>query len=209
MREQPLRTCRECVAPRPTAWRGRVLKSSGASSGPSSRPPCGRRCRLACRHSPPPCEAASSGLGRPLLSRGAATPAWRGPLIGRTIGLTERRRSRTDRAWGYHTAQVLKSWRGRCRMPHERWPWGWAMVTRHSVRHSQSDDSLAQAAGDSKQVAAPLPARTKIGRASTPSSDDLASPLMPICASCGRDSEGDFRFCPYCAAPLRVGGAGT
>ncbi len=24
-------------------------------------------------------------------------------------GLTERRRSRTDRAWGYHTAQVLKT----------------------------------------------------------------------------------------------------
>lgn len=25
---------------------------------------------------------------------------------------------------------------------------------------------------------------------------------MPVCASCGRASEGDFRFCPYCAAPL-------
>ena len=23
---------------------------------------------------------------------------------------------------------------------------------------------------------------------------------MPICASCGRESQGDFRFCPYCAA---------
>jgi class 3 adenylate cyclase len=25
---------------------------------------------------------------------------------------------------------------------------------------------------------------------------------VPICASCGRASEGEFRFCPYCAAPL-------
>jgi class 3 adenylate cyclase/tetratricopeptide (TPR) repeat protein len=25
---------------------------------------------------------------------------------------------------------------------------------------------------------------------------------MPICDSCGRESEGDFRFCPYCAAPF-------
>ncbi len=25
---------------------------------------------------------------------------------------------------------------------------------------------------------------------------------MPVCASCGRESEGDFAFCPYCAAPL-------
>ncbi len=30
------------------------------------------------------------------------------------------------------------------------------------------------------------------------------SSLAPvqICATCGRESEGDFRFCPYCAAPL-------
>ena len=34
--------------------------------------------------------------------------------------------------------------------------------------------------------------------------DDLASPLMPTCPSCGRLSEGDFRFCPYCAAPLQT-----
>jgi adenylate/guanylate cyclase family protein len=27
---------------------------------------------------------------------------------------------------------------------------------------------------------------------------------VPICASCGRESEGDFRFCPYCAAPLET-----
>ena len=26
--------------------------------------------------------------------------------------------------------------------------------------------------------------------------------FVAICASCGRASEGDFRFCPYCAAPL-------
>jgi class 3 adenylate cyclase/tetratricopeptide (TPR) repeat protein len=25
---------------------------------------------------------------------------------------------------------------------------------------------------------------------------------VQICASCGRESEGDFRFCPYCAAPF-------
>ena len=25
---------------------------------------------------------------------------------------------------------------------------------------------------------------------------------MQICVSCGRESEGEFRFCPYCAAPL-------
>jgi class 3 adenylate cyclase/tetratricopeptide (TPR) repeat protein len=27
---------------------------------------------------------------------------------------------------------------------------------------------------------------------------------VPVCASCGRASEGDFRFCPYCAAPLEA-----
>ena len=32
-------------------------------------------------------------------------------------GLTERRRSRTDRAWGCHTAQVLKSWLSRAAVP--------------------------------------------------------------------------------------------
>ena len=32
--------------------------------------------------------------------------------------------------------------------------------------------------------------------------NDLASNLVPLCASCGRESEGDFRFCPYCGAPL-------
>jgi class 3 adenylate cyclase/tetratricopeptide (TPR) repeat protein len=26
---------------------------------------------------------------------------------------------------------------------------------------------------------------------------------VPTCSSCGRESDGDFRFCPYCAAPLR------
>ena len=34
--------------------------------------------------------------------------------------------------------------------------------------------------------------------------DDLASPLMPTCSSCGRVSEGDFRFCPYCATPFEA-----
>jgi class 3 adenylate cyclase/tetratricopeptide (TPR) repeat protein len=27
---------------------------------------------------------------------------------------------------------------------------------------------------------------------------------VPVCASCGRASKGDFRFCPYCAAPLEA-----
>ena len=27
---------------------------------------------------------------------------------------------------------------------------------------------------------------------------------MPTCSSCGRVSEGDFRFCPHCAAPLQT-----
>jgi hypothetical protein len=31
------------------------------------------------------------------------------PVREATIDLTERRRSRTDRAWGCHTAQVLKT----------------------------------------------------------------------------------------------------
>ena len=36
----------------------------------------------------------------------------REPFAEAANGLTERRRSRTDRAWGCHTAQVLKPWRG-------------------------------------------------------------------------------------------------
>ena len=37
-------------------------------------------------------------------------PAERGaPGQSLAIPVTERRRSRTDRAWGYHTAQVLKT----------------------------------------------------------------------------------------------------
>ncbi len=30
----------------------------------------------------------------------------------------------------------------------------------------------------------------------------LASALVPICGSCGQETDSDFRFCPYCAAPL-------
>ena len=26
--------------------------------------------------------------------------------------------------------------------------------------------------------------------------------VVPVCASCGRESEGDFAFCPYCGAAL-------
>jgi class 3 adenylate cyclase len=29
---------------------------------------------------------------------------------------------------------------------------------------------------------------------------------VPTCASCGRESEGEFRFCPYCAAPFETAG---
>ena len=25
---------------------------------------------------------------------------------------------------------------------------------------------------------------------------------MPVCSSCGRESVGDFTFCPYCATPF-------
>jgi class 3 adenylate cyclase/tetratricopeptide (TPR) repeat protein len=28
---------------------------------------------------------------------------------------------------------------------------------------------------------------------------------VPLCAKCGRESSGDFRFCPYCAAPYDAG----
>jgi class 3 adenylate cyclase/tetratricopeptide (TPR) repeat protein len=30
----------------------------------------------------------------------------------------------------------------------------------------------------------------------------LYRPAVPICASCGQESDGDFRFCPHCGAPL-------
>jgi class 3 adenylate cyclase len=26
---------------------------------------------------------------------------------------------------------------------------------------------------------------------------------VPICSKCGRESDGDFAFCPHCAAPLK------
>src|SRR4051794_29773669 len=72
-------------------------------------------------------------------------------------GLTERRRSRTDRAWGYHTAQVLKTcWAtgpmplreagyrrdgcgeagapcGSGRVTRERWPQGWGSAERSPI----------------------------------------------------------------------------
>jgi class 3 adenylate cyclase len=35
----------------------------------------------------------------------------------------------------------------------------------------------------------------------------LASALVPICGSCGRETESEFRFCPYCAAPLPTAAA--
>src|SRR5687768_17430637 len=28
--------------------------------------------------------------------------------------------------------------------------------------------------------------------------------FVPVCASCGRESEREFRFCPYCAALLSI-----
>jgi len=60
------------------------------------------------RHSPPPCVAAPGGLDGPPLRPGMEPGAPRRRRIAE-LGLTERRRSRTDRAWGHHTAQVLKS----------------------------------------------------------------------------------------------------
>ncbi len=65
------------------------------------------------RHSQPPRKAAPSGLDRSFRSSRASVPAQFQPRRDAKIGFTERRRSRTDRAWGYHTAQVLKSWRHR------------------------------------------------------------------------------------------------
>ena len=32
--------------------------------------------------------------------------------------------------------------------------------------------------------------------------DGLASRSVQICANCNRESEGEFRFCPNCAAPF-------
>jgi hypothetical protein len=38
--------------------------------------------------------------------------------------------------------------------------------------------------------------------ASGSAANGLASAIEAICANCGRESKGEFRFCPYCAAPL-------
>ena len=64
-------------------------------------------------HSPPPCRAAPSGLGGHSLH--GAPSGYRAPQRppASRIRLDGEARSRTDRAWGYHTTQVLKSWRHR------------------------------------------------------------------------------------------------
>src|ERR671919_3044785 len=41
-----------------------------------------------------------------------------------------------------------------------------------------------------------------VGRACLRRRMVLASALVPICGSCGQETDSDFRFCPYCAAPL-------
>jgi hypothetical protein len=53
-----------------------------------------------------------NALLRPLDSSSSGPHACVAARSGMDAGnpLTERRRSRTDRAWGCHTAQVLKSW---------------------------------------------------------------------------------------------------
>ena len=38
--------------------------------------------------------------------------------------------------------------------------------------------------------------------ASGSAANGLASAIETICANCGSESKGEFRFCPYCAAPL-------
>ena len=38
--------------------------------------------------------------------------------------------------------------------------------------------------------------------ASGSAANGLASAIETICANCGRESKGEFRFCPYCAAPF-------
>ena len=53
--------------------------------------------------------AVLGGLERTIAPRRPTTQASRDPSEHVRNGLTERRRSRTDRAWGYHTAQVLKT----------------------------------------------------------------------------------------------------
>ena len=61
-------------------------------------------------------------------------------------GLTERRRSRTDRAWDYHTAQVLKTRCGCHGNGLNRSVPGCAQVMRDSVRDSFSSRILDSAA---------------------------------------------------------------
>ena len=89
------------------------------------------------RHSPPPSEAAPSGLRRQNASLRLSDRRAHEPFEEAANGLTERRRSRTDRAWGCHTAQVLKPWRvGRgsgCPKPFE----AFGSRSRHMERHSR------------------------------------------------------------------------
>jgi hypothetical protein len=58
-------------------------------------------------------------------------------------GFTERRRSRTDRAWGYHTAQVSSLGDAGRPMPDERWSCGVLRWPRHNVCHSPRSTCLS------------------------------------------------------------------
>ena len=80
--------------------RGKNEATAGPGYGRASTP---HSC-----HSPMPSEAVSSGLRRQTRSEQHHRSKCHEPFREAANGLTERRRSRTDRAWGYHTAQVLK-----------------------------------------------------------------------------------------------------
>ena len=78
---------------------------SADDNGVTGRP-TPRHVRATVRHLAGRLGAVSSG--RALRSYGKRRLAAR-PLRAPSPDLAERRRSRTDRAWGYHTAQVLKT----------------------------------------------------------------------------------------------------
>src|SRR5439155_4232684 len=52
-------------------------------------------------------------------------------------------------------------------------------------------------------VAVTSPGSGRSRRASASAAHGLASDPVQTCTNCRRESEGHFRFCPYCAAPLQ------
>jgi len=84
------------------SWSNADSEADASTNVRHQQAPMPQRC-----HSPSLCEAAPSGLDRHYLH--ATRPGIPSARRHVEIGLTERRRSRTDRAWGYHTAQVLKT----------------------------------------------------------------------------------------------------